>query len=1011
LDNLPPDRRKDLDIWLAESYEHGNRLFITSRPYVQPNINVDNRKIDCENLTILPLSLDLIEDFISNRQKNERLRKNIINKIRTIYSPLLYIPFYLDLIASLGTEDFPDDEISLFEKWLLIIENKHSDLCEKIHLAESLAFEFCFPQSKAFTKDQIKDITKDNKFYKYLERAGWIKPTDSFYHQHYTFIHDRLKEYLAGRFIWNNWDKQTLRIHDGEDCLLRFEHTNKIFEFAFLYGETLARQDNKIQDRLEVLCGELNLDKKKHIYDKLKAPFLACYIAYCLDLNDKGFEWISVVRELAIKLWKKYYTAQKEIRSKTNPIISNLYRIISNLMLFVNYRFSESDLKSNNIYSTNFLEFRKMLANSRNIPSSFYERFLIKLAEFAQLEGREQEFMWFTKRLPFNYKLKGFYYDIVTNMNSEENFLYEWADAALIFLAHYPDEFEQFYSDWSSSNDEEIMLLAVKRWFILCDYYRWNKPEKNKEIIILIAKNEYEKWLQSIFPSVRGKAIEALYKNDDILSLDVEFIFENLLEDSDYSVWFDSINSHHLRLSQPKDWSRKCRMKLRKWAYTQYPIKELDRNLYFCYNNFELLEEIKEHYDKSLTYEEAEFLARILSNRKENKMIDDFFEYLLTKFDSNEEINESYNFYKISNYNLKYIRKFSEKTDFIKRNSVEHLIYHFDEFYKEDKSLAIQVMEEFTKKEYPQSMYPIIKLLEIDDYKNKLELLEFVINNEDWRYVAIILRDVFLQTPLKINLKLYIEKLLKHENEFVRFYAICCLIYMQNLDNINDLIKNGFEDNSHFVRAAAFRVAAMMDGVEFSNTTFYYSWRFFNQQKLEFTNNYYMSDFGFENIKFNDSHQISYGISHREIKPLLKNLYEYNNDEFPSAHPLDLSLEMKCINSKKAKLPLWLKKGLEDSDQKIILAVLQYLLHYLTNLEMKNDFEELIKLLTNLSEHENIEIKDFAKSILFLVNSSIEETKAIIEFTTKIKEKSDFEQRFFVWILGKRKESIFYINT
>jgi len=1012
LDNLPPDHRREMDQWLAESYEFGNRLLITSRPYVQPNI-----KVECERLTILPLTLDLIEDFISNRQKDKRLLKNIINKIRTIYNPLLFIPFYLDLIASLRTEDFPDDEISLFAIWLLVLEKKHSYLCENLNLAEKLAFEFCFPKNKVFSKDQIKDITKDNKFFKRLERAGWIKPTDSFYHQYYTFTHDRLREYLAGRYIWNNWDEQVLRIYDDEDCLLRFNHSDKIFEFSFLYGDTLRRQDNKIQDRLEVLCGKLNLTKKNQSYDNLKAPFLACYIASYLDMDETSYDWISKIRNIAHQLWIKYFAGNKYYKIRYNIILERLYRIISKVMLFVDIDLSKIELEEDIIESkdkiepSKYSELEKILGNSRDIPASLFENNLMKLVRFAQFDGKEQDFMLFTNKMPYNPKLKGFYSDIVNDMNQEDYFQFEWAAAAYVFMEQYPNELQQLFSNWSSSNDMDFEFLALERWFVLAKYNFEALTAKGKKTVILICQNEKEKWLNSKFPEVRNKAIEVLYKCNRIFDFDVEVLFDQHLTETDFTTWIDCIRDYYLQKLHPSSWLKRSRKKLRKWVYKNLTIKEMDRmDFFFGYDYFELLKEIKEYYDKSLSADEAIILARRLSNREENVHSDDFFGYLLDKFSNNKEIKESYDIYKITNLNLEYIKESYDKADsYI--NSEEFIIHYFDEFYKKDNSLAIQVLEKQIENEYPESLNPILKLLRLDKYDKKQKLLEFVFNNNDWRYAVIILIDIFLQTPTKVDLKPYIEKLLEHENETVRFYSTCSLIYLHDQMCINKLLKKRFDDKSNLVRAAAFRVAAMLDGVDFSKVTFYFEWGFYSRQPIEFTRDYcHVGQFDVKNLKLNDSQQISYGISYKQIKPLLKNLYDYNNKELPSIHPLDLSLEMKCKDSKNCSLPLWLKKGLEDSNQKIILAVLQYLLYYLTNLEVEINFGEITKLLKEHIEHENESIVDFAKSILFLIDFSMEETKAIVEFTTNIEKKSNFEQRFIVWILG-RKRGNFIDNT
>lgn len=252
--------------------------------------------------------------------------------------------------------------------------------------------------------------------------------------------------------------------------------------------------------------------------------------------------------------------------------------------------------------------------------------------------------------------------------------------------------------------------------------------------------------------------------------------------------------------------------------------------------------------------------------------------------------------------------------------------------------------------------------------------------------------------PSNIDLKSFIEKLHEHNNEIVRFYSSCSLIYLHNQFDVSEYLVKKIEDKSNLVRAAAIRIAAMIDGVNFSKVSFYFEWKFYSFESIAFTRDYYhLLDIDIENLTLNDSQQVAYGITYEQITPLLKNLYKVETKELPVIHPLDIPLEIKCMDSKTSDLPLWLKNGLADKDSKIVLATLQYLLYYLTNIEKEINFDKIIKLLKIL-EFDDINITDYTKLIEFIIELDKNETRTIVEFSTNIKNKTNFEQRFFVWI-------------
>ncbi|MGC9778040.1 MAG: NACHT domain-containing protein [Candidatus Heimdallarchaeota archaeon] len=402
IDALPADQRSNLNQWLIEVLEDENRFFLTSRPYVLPTLNTS-----CERYTILPLTIESIKDFIRNRQKNKKLLDKIISKINSIYNPLLYIPFYLDLISSLELTDFPDDEVDLLNKWLVNLRKRHTYLCDKIDKVEKLAFKYCFLKNTSFTEDDIKSLTKDNDLFQKMERAGWIKPVESFYHESYIFTHDRLREYLAGRFIWKNWSNESVSIYD-DDSLLRFVESDKIYEFAFFYGSKLTNQSNQINNRLTDLCGEISFLDKKINFGNLKAPFLATFIASCLEVDENELDWLIIIKDLSLKIWLKFF-AGVNTKHKLYQQLRHLYPILCKVMLFIEYDYSELDYTDLKLECPNFWELEKMLHQARDLPPLYYEKFILELAEYAYMENVSHAFIRSYGNMQFNPKLKWLY--------------------------------------------------------------------------------------------------------------------------------------------------------------------------------------------------------------------------------------------------------------------------------------------------------------------------------------------------------------------------------------------------------------------------------------------------------------------------------------------------------------------------------------------------------------------------------------------------------------------------
>ncbi|MGC9778041.1 MAG: hypothetical protein HZR80_02230 [Candidatus Heimdallarchaeota archaeon] len=590
-------------------------------------------------------------------------------------------------------------------------------------------------------------------------------------------------------------------------------------------------------------------------------------------------------------------------------------------------------------------------------------------------------------------------------MKNEEENHFDWADAAEVFINHFPDEIAQQFYDFSASKDSKFELLVVERWFALARKSTFSNSIQLKDFVNEIYQNESEKWLQSRYKEVRIKAIENIFQMKRNIELDVEYQFNECLVEDDFPHWLHCIQHYYFKYEKNYLLTKKSREHLRKWAYRNYTLQNLFK-LHDLFDNYidYFIGEIQEFYISNLGEDDAEFFARKIMYMHKSKETMNCLNQLKEKFSNNDIISESLNHHLIYNLDLKTVKATLDIMDFKNERSRD---IAFSTYLKLiDINLAIQILEKLKDGNHEGSIWATIKLLGIKEYSKRYDLIDDIFSCDDLKLKARAL-DYYLLNPKSFEIIPYINELLNHKESVIRFLAICSLVYLDEDLEVERLLQERYQDNCSAVRAAAIRTSAMLDGVNFVKAPYLITWNFYPTEKLSFLNHFPVLSFSHKDIDIlDDNLGVHYGIIYQHLDVLLKKFYNVNLKELPKMHSLDLAINVKCNHSDDKHLPLWIKRGLEDKDLSIVLATIEYLWYYLTNLEDNINYEILLKLLESLCESTNEKIANYSRFIHFLLNLRKNETQTLIEFANTIEKKNEFEQRLFIWIIGIRKDEL-----
>ncbi len=998
LDNLPQDQRNELNHWLIETRKFGNRLFITSRPYVEPT-----SELKVERLTILPLTLEIIENFIENRQKNKKLLKTILHKINSNYNPLLFNPFYLDLIASLDPEEFPDDEISLFDKWLIGIEHKESYLKENISAVEKLAFEYCFPESNAFSRDEIKSKTDDNDIFRPLERAGWIMPTNSYLHNKFVFTHDRLKEYLAGRFVWNNWEKSKNEIYLKENSLLHFLESNKIFEYAFLFGKHL-HEEEKIAERITDIIGEVESLSGDVGTVVLRAPFLGFYLAGCMGLKNKTWyltiekfikdSWFDIIEDLIGNkprttylryIFKSVCLAMLHIKPWTTILPKGMKKLYTKSSL----KKMDKEIEPENKI-TPFKQWLLIANSVKDIQSEVFHNFVRTGYELACTKENETEFFRTLNKLQFSPNYKTYANHFVSDFETE---LGKWYAAAKIYINYYPEELKSFFISWTISEDTISLRNSIDRCEYLSNY---------KDLFSDIVAQVMYSWLNAHDSEIRILAINMLVRNHSNLSFDLDERLSELLDEKDYDKWLDvSKKRFHT------EWEKDSIKNLRLWIYRKHALEEVYQ---IFRHKFRLLYlEIYEYYKESLELNDAIFLANHVPH---------FDEWKGPVIETLEEMNSRFNSIEISQiiedtkFNLLsldeihyYLKEFDTLDEYKRSNIVDKLVY----FQKLEKKEVYPFLEYIVRNNSSGAQLVFTQLIKDKNYpiEKKHQLLDNAMKDSDWVSFYNFMNGIFLNNPSILKVERYLEFLLKSEYPVFRFLGVNALFFSENtlqekrLDGI--LAK---EENPNVI-AAAIRIKALSGGLNFDNVINFFNWKFqFKRMYMKEINIGATRDIELtvistpmnEDLKFEIKNRMySFGIATNHFTSFLQTLHTKYGYKKSKMYPFDIIKKLRQKENLKDiefEIPNWLIIGLKNKYEPLIRASLVYLIAYLMEIKSIN-VNTIVELIKPLDEHDDKEIKAYSKFLLSLYQEGY-----FLNCLNEISEFTNIEQLALIWSIS-----------
>ncbi len=517
-DELSPKYRTEAERFLSDILKKNNQITITSRfidhvPTLKLFLVDKEKEIELQVGEIRPLDYHQIIEFIRNRNPN--IGDNDLKSFQKSFwlSDLKAIPLWLDLLASLP--DFnPENELiemDLLTHWVNQVRLRDEFVFNEISEVERLAYlTISLSLRPKVTKDYIKrKFNLTDQAFEGLFSVGWLVPSGfDKVEPKYDFIHFRLHEFLASRFISKNWQELEGDIFDREEGLLSQKDKELLLSYALLDLKYRNTPQHLLAERVYNIAGEPGWEQNEVIdYDRLRDPFLAGYLFQNLDLSEESYPWIEKLDyflnqlfgllniEERRKLIFSYIPPQYAVRSFLCriPLMAlfddNCGKIIKSMI---------HRLKLPTVIIDNILE---ILRDPQIIEDPEYEKLFFDILEKRSSLGKWEGFI-IESLNDLIKKGSNHVYSAFSMLNEElkRNLLLEWA--------FHPDPEIRIYS--ARSIGWITRLLDKQR---IIDIYEYWIEEENEEIRAEALKNLID-FPEYLTPSIVQKAMEFMAERE-----------------------------------------------------------------------------------------------------------------------------------------------------------------------------------------------------------------------------------------------------------------------------------------------------------------------------------------------------------------------------------------------------------------------------------------------------------------------------------------------------------------
>ena len=590
-DELTPSKRIELEKYLKDLIQKNNRITITSRAIPDNELPklVKSEKEEIRGSTLLkglikPLEKDQIPKFLVSRRKN--WSKTKIRGFISVFlrSSLENIPLWLDLL-SFPMEIQQDEELNeilILSNWVNQIINRDQGqiIHENIAQVEKLAFyHFRVWDKEPLTHYFIQDTVKVSlPIFSALKKVGWLITSNYEYTEPiFEFVHHRLAEYLAARYICRHWNEITDTVFDRRNGILCQPNKEVIIELAISEAIRRKYKENEIIKRIYQITGEDGWDfhtddTKPYQGDKLRDPFLSSYLLEICGLQPKLIPWHNNIdtflgdvfekydRESPYEGWRSWIDSKHMIRGMLARIperlshSKNSFHLIESTILETNLTDAVIDRNLELLSSIEVLEQHKYVNRFNNLISrrSTSGKWQEVIIEYVKYE---------IQKTPCSFYLM-FLLDKVEDTKKVEELYLSWSNSKDPSIrANCLEMFSPILKN--NKTAQEIIDRLIEDEEHDVQYLAASLLNSHDE---LLTKNNLKSWLKSRDPEIRKLALRSSNSNVRDLLYSLESELSDLLKEKDLEIL---IKMHYFDFTKP-EWSF-----LLSWFCKNKPLSQL----------------------------------------------------------------------------------------------------------------------------------------------------------------------------------------------------------------------------------------------------------------------------------------------------------------------------------------------------------------------------------------------------------------------------------------------------